>query len=306
MIAHVAADGENRGRVILHIGHGRVSTAALDAAFLVAKAFDAAVECLFVEDQQLYDMARLPFTREISRCGRSIVTAEADTLALDFRCDAIAAQRQITARTASTGVVQFGRIMRDTPVDALARACAEHGPWNAIALIDSTVMAGDTSLAYAALTNISGHTGVISVGLNMPTKKSVTERSTVALVDAIEDLLVLLRIAERLSSALPDDTLNIVLLIAVPADGAGAGYGGLEAQARLALAARDQGSNSESAGSRGQVKIQTMAQGADLNQALTALNAGFLIAYFGCSFFPFEKDPTEQLVKLPCPSFIVR
>jgi hypothetical protein len=327
MIAHVAASGEDRGRVILQMGHGRLSTPTLEAALTVAKAFDASIECLFVEDQQLYDMANLPFTREISSCGRTITTADPDTLALDFRCDAIAAQREVTARTASTGVPQAGRVMRDTHVDALARACAEHGPWNVIALTDATTQVatqdGDKSLLYAALTDVSDHTGVVvaatTKGLARPTTGPIA-----VLIETIDDLHVLLRIAEKLSAVDRHSQPDIVLMLAT--DRFDDAYAGLEAQTRLALSAsidlttehqsgHQSGHQSEHAQTdpsddapvvRRMPKIQLVPGHAATLRAIHTLRPSFFVAHFGCNFFPPDSDPAERVAVLSCPSFIVR
>jgi hypothetical protein len=52
MIAHVAEAGENRGRVVLHIGAGRqVADIAIDAALRVALAYQSEIETLVVEDR---------------------------------------------------------------------------------------------------------------------------------------------------------------------------------------------------------------------------------------------------------------
>jgi hypothetical protein len=304
MIAHIAAVGEDRGRVIFHMGHGRLSTPALDAALHVAKAFDAAIECLFVEDQQLYDMARLPFSREVSRCGRTVTAAEPESLALDFRCDAIAAQRHVTARASSSGVPQAGRIMRDTPIDALARACAEHGPWNAIALTEAATRTGDKSLLYAALTEVTDHTGVV-IAAQVPAAKSTNTTGPIAvLVETLEDLLVLLRIAERLAAVDPDTPREVVLLLAT--DKFEDPYAGLEAQTRLALAARDQSNMQESAAITSAPKICMVPGRRATIDTLRALRPSFFVAHFGCNFFPPDTDPMDQLAPLACPSFLVR
>ena len=72
MIAHVARAGEDRGRVVLRLCPTcHQSEVALEAAIKVAQAFDAEVESLFVEEQQLIEMASFPFASEISLAGRS-------------------------------------------------------------------------------------------------------------------------------------------------------------------------------------------------------------------------------------------
>ena len=58
MIAHVAAAGEDKGRVVLRLGAGvPASDIALEAAVAVARAFQSEIESLFIEDRQLFELA---------------------------------------------------------------------------------------------------------------------------------------------------------------------------------------------------------------------------------------------------------
>ena len=60
MIAHVAAAGEERGRVVVWLPTaGRASSPAIEAAMMLARAFGSEVESLFVEDKQLFDLTKI-------------------------------------------------------------------------------------------------------------------------------------------------------------------------------------------------------------------------------------------------------
>ena len=67
MIAHVAAAGERSGRVVLWLGGSAgASRFAIEAAMSIAQSFQAAVDSLYVEDKQLFDLAEFPFARAIA------------------------------------------------------------------------------------------------------------------------------------------------------------------------------------------------------------------------------------------------
>lgn len=302
MIAHVAAAGENRGRIILHMSHGRLSTPAVDAALRVARAFQASVECLFVEDQQLHDLAGLPFTREISHDGRVVRQAEPAALALDLRCDAIAAQRLVMLRAAAVGVPQSGRVMRDTPVDALARACAEHGPWNVIALTAPVRADERNGLLLCVLTSVPGHTAVIAVGPDVPRQRAQSG-PVVAIVESLDALHGLLRTAERLAATGDGLDNRIVLILTGSPDEPLAEF---EPHVRLALAARDHAALRRSKEPVASVTLVPAESIAEVHAALAQYAPGFLVAHYGCTFFPNGRDPAQKIAALTCPVFIVR
>lgn len=306
MIAHVAAAGEDRGRIILHISHGRLFTPAVDAALRVAQAFQSSVECLFVEDQQLHDMAELPFTREISRDGRSVRQAVSDALALDLRCDAIAAQRLVTARAGACGVPQSGRVMRDTPVDALARACAEHGPWNVIALtspVRAPMRADDRdSLLFSVLTSVPGHTAVIAMGPDVPLDQG-RQGPVAAIVESLDALHGLLRTAERLASTRSGTQQGIVLILTGSQDEPLAEF---EPHVRLALVAREHAAAAGGGTALAPVLAVPAGGAHALRDAIVQHAPSFMIARFGAAFFPPDRDPAQKIASLRCPVFIVR
>jgi hypothetical protein len=300
VIAHVAAAGEDRGRIILHLGHGKLNTPAVEAALRVAQAFQSSIECVFVEDQQLYDLAHLPFSREVSRDGAVVRPAAPDVLELDLRCDAIAAQRYVTRLAAAKGVPQSGRIMRDTPVDALTRACAEHGPWNVIAMITPITTGGDDDLLLTALTSIPGHTGVVCMGTKVQASHG-NPRRVLALIERLDDLHVLLRTSERLAAPQTPGTLTADITLLVTGSNAEP-QADIEPHVRLALASREHVAEDNWA----RVAV-ALADGAGrVLEYLQRLAPEFLVARFGGDYLPGAGDPSPIIASLPCPIFIVR
>ena len=133
MIAHVAQADEQRGRVVLWLGaSGEPHDTAVDAAVRLAQAFHSEIDSLFIEDGQLFDLADLPFAREVSLSGRRTRSFSMDALAQDMQTHASALQRRVLARAHAADVVAHARVMRADPVGALARACTENGPWNVV------------------------------------------------------------------------------------------------------------------------------------------------------------------------------
>ena len=68
---HIAAASEAKGRVIIQASCGAANPVVLNAAIWLALAFQSEIEGLYVEDQQLIDLARFPFASEISFSGRN-------------------------------------------------------------------------------------------------------------------------------------------------------------------------------------------------------------------------------------------
>ena len=100
MIAHVAAAGEGRGRVVLWLGCStQASASAVDAAMLLARAFQSEVESLFVEDKQFFDLAEFPFARAISG-AQGWQALPRENLEHTFRYVGAALQRQVAEAAA--------------------------------------------------------------------------------------------------------------------------------------------------------------------------------------------------------------
>jgi hypothetical protein len=200
-----------------------------------------------------------------------------------------------------------------------------------IALTDTTTQVrtevGDKSLLYAALTDVSDHTGVIVAATTKDLARP-TPGPIAVLIETIDDLHVLLRIAEKLSAVDRHSQPDIVLMLAT--DKFDDAYAGLEAQTRLALSANvdlttehqpehqpghQSGHQSGLAQPdpsddapvvRRMPQIQLVPGHAATLRAIHTLRPSFFVAHFGCDFFPSDIDPAERVAVLACPSFIVR
>jgi nucleotide-binding universal stress UspA family protein len=286
VIAHVAEAGEGSGRVVLQLGP-HVSPLALRAAVQVARSFRSEIEGLYAEDGKLMNLAAFPFAREITLSGT--VKGPFDTVLLQRRQHRTAAAvlRRAAAAAHEAGIRFISTLRNDDAASALAKACAERGPWNMVALGEP--LAGHDRVRLRELfSSVWGTTGFVVVG---PRAKRVAG-PVVAVVEDIERFSPLLRTAEQIagSAAAPVEML-------LAAQGPGHAVD-MEAQARLIL-------NTEG---RDYVTIVTLADSsaARIGETLRALGAGFVIAHYDGLAVPSEGEDTLLSENLEGPLLLVR
>jgi hypothetical protein len=235
---------------------------ALEAAICVARAFQSGVESLFIEDSQLFDMARFSFAREIGLSGRSSRALSADDMQRDIEGVAAHFHRKMRDIARAFEVPLRTRVVRDDPVRALAAACAESGPWNVVTLAEP--FAGSQISGIGELfRSVHGTTGIVVAG---PNARRTTGR-VVAVVEDTERAIPMLRAAERIASATGGEACLLIV-----EDGRER-LEWLEGQVRLALA------------SNGAQRLD--AADLSVNDAVSIANmlrregAGFVIVQFG-------------------------
>jgi hypothetical protein len=287
MITHVAERGEDRGRVVLQMRSGRPSAVALEAAIRIARAFQAELEGLFVEDAQLFDCAAYNFVCEVSLSGRERRAMSPDAMTRALHLAAQGARRQIEAMARQADVPLRCRVVRDEPLRALSVACAETGPWNVIVLAEPFT-AGNGSMLKQLLIEVAGATGLVIVG---PKARRVSGPAVVALENT-EALPGMLRTAERIAAL--DGSQIVLLLIAEDIERAHA----MEADARLAVAAHE--------GVRIELSEVARGEAAVIAEALRRLRGGFVICQFGGLVIPDEGDLRPLAAALECPLFVGR
>lgn len=287
MIMHVAEAGEQRGRVVLQLRSGQPHDIALAAAFRIAQAFRSEIESLFVEDQQLLELAGFPFAREVSVSGRRTRALSREDMARELRLMAHAISRQVERRAKAADVPMRRRIVCDDPVAALATACAENGPWNVVALADP-FMPGDGEALRLIFDNVTATTGLVIVG---PQAKR-SEGPVVAVIEDMGHLEPMVRSALRL---LREEGEEITVLLI--ADDAYKGHW-MEAQARLALG--------DTPAVRIRLGADPRGSGVVIAEDLRRLDPGFVIAQFGGMLIPMEGDLKHLAASLECPLFLMR
>lgn len=286
MIAHVAQSGEDRGRVVLHLGSAHPSTVAIEAALRVARAFGSDLESLFVEDEQLFDCAAYGFVREVSLTGQQSRAISLDGLMRDLHLTAQGARRQVEALARKAEVPLRCRVVRDEPLRALSIACTETGPWNVVALGEP--FTGNGLMLKQLISEISGSTGLVTVG---PKAQRVTGPVVVAVEDTAQ-LPDLLRAAERLAAL---DGAEIVLLLIAPDEDQ---LFQMDGEARLVVEAGE--------GVRIQSAAVARGEAAVIAETLRQLHGGIVICEFGGLVVPEGGDLRSLASVLECPLFVVR
>ena len=292
MIVHVAAAGEGRGRVVLQLGCDEPSAVALEAAVRVAQAFGSEIESLFVESQQLIQLASYPFAREISFTGRTVRTITSSEIEEDLRAVSQAVQRKLDVLARAADVPIRARTVRADPLEALARACAEVGPWNVVALGRPLGPDGARSLAQI-LDGVTDATGIVVVG----PKARRTRGPVVLAVEDEQRLPAMLSAAERLAPACSEDAAAgemIVLLVGTDGDR----LIDLDSHVRLVLGGRADVRIAIAEACHGEASVAA--------EALRRLAGGFVIAAFGGLVVPGDGDLRPLAAGLECPLFLVR
>lgn len=286
MIAHVAEAGEGRGRVVLRLDPAaKPSRIAVEAAVRVAEAFQSEIESLVVADQQLFEVTAFSFACEVSRSGR-VQPLSAEALQRDIAAAAAALSRSVRAAAARSGVRVHDRLVRDEPVRAVARTCAELGPWNVVALAEP-IGAGHAAKIGQLFDAVLGATGIVVAG---PRAARLSGPILVAIED-IDRLPPMLRAAERLAAVTRAD---IRLLIVSDEPHA---LEWMDDQARLVL------------GASPRVRLEPLHRArsaAEVAERLRGLEGGFLIAQFGGVVVPFEGDLRPLMLAMECPLLLVR
>ena len=288
MIAHVAAAGEGRGRVVLWLGQSaQTSPAAIDAAMLLARAYHSEVESFFVEDQQLFELANLPFARVISSEEQGWRALPRVDLEREIHFVGAALQRQVATAAREASVTYRGRVVRDDPMRALARACSEIGPWNVVTVAEP-FGAGNEEWLRGLFSTVHGTTGVVVAG-------AMAHRihgPIIAVVEEIERLGPMLKSADRISEATGGPVK--LLLVGDRQDE----LAWLEGEARLLF--------SDGKETPFEVVLVERADTVAVAETLRRQRAGFIMAQYGGLVVPAEGTLCPLARALECPLLIVR
>jgi hypothetical protein len=289
MIAHVAAAGERRGRVVLWLGSSaRASASAIDAAMLLARVFQSEVESLFVEDRQLFDLANFPFARAMASPGEGWRALPQETLEREMRFAGAALQRQVAEAAKLAAVPCHARVVRDDPLRAISRACAENGPWN-IVIVGEPLAPGDEPRLSEVFERVRDTTGVVIAG-------PLARRGggpVVAVVEEFERLGPMLKAALRLAG----ETGSPVKLMLVGDRREELTW--MDGEARLLCADEDDEPALETV-------LAAQAEAAPVIAALGRHKAGFVLAQFGGRLVSAGSSLRPLAAALECPLLLVR
>jgi hypothetical protein len=291
MIAHVAAAGERSGRVVLWLGGSAgASRFAIEAAMSIAQSFQAAVESLYVEDKQLFDLAEFPFARAIGSSGGSWRPLPQATLEREMRFAAAALHRQVSEAGAAVSVPCHARVVRDEPLRGLARACAENGPWNVVVVGEPLAPSDEARLA-ELFERVRDTTGAVIVG---PLARR-TQGPVVAVVEEFERLGPMLKAAQRLATVTGGDVK--LTLVGDRRDE----LAWMEGEARLLCANGDDGEIAEF-----ETVLAANDDPAPLAAVLQRHKPGFALAQYGGRLIAPGASLRPLTQALECPLFLVR
>ena len=284
---HIAEASEAKGRVVVQACSGRSSPIALEAAVWLARAFQSEIESLFVEDQQLIELASYPFAREISLSGRASRAICCEDMEREFRYASAAFHAELSALARAAEINVRPRVIRDEPVNALSTACAAYGPWNAVALAEPFTSPACPSFK-SVFESVRDTTGLLVVGPN-------AQRTTGPIVIALEqaDLLpAMLSAADKLAAVREFEVL-VCPIAALERE-----LAEIDAAARLVMAVREMG----------RLVAGTLAMGAEaaVAEALRRLQPGLVIGQFGGLLVPENSDLRPLAAGIECPLLLMR
>ncbi len=286
MIAHVAAAGEGRGRVVLWLGtSAQTSPSAIEAAMLVARAYESEVESLFVEDRQLFDLAEFPFARALDGEGWRALPRE--NLEREMHFLGAALQRQVADAARRAAIPFSARVVRDDPLSAVASVCAENGPWNMVAIAEP-FGAGDEKRLAQVFASVLDTTGVVIAG---PLAQR-TQGPVVAAVEHFERLGPMLKAAERLAGVTGGD-VKLMLIGSRPDE-----LAWLEGEVRLL--------QGDSNGPEIETVLAASADVVPVAEAVRRHKGAFLLAQYGGQVVSAETSLRPLASALECPLLLVR
>lgn len=294
MTAHVAEATEARGRVILRFSAWAPNDVAIQAAMLVANAFQSEVETLFVEDSQRVDFASFPFAKEFSVRGGAARAVSARAVRAEVQSAFSVARKRVAAAAAELEVTVYEHVVRDDPVQALVSACARRGPWNMIAIAETFGSPATFSLdeVFDSVTDV---TGVIIAGPDARACVGAEQSSAGPVVLAVEDTIHfqgMLRTGRYIATALSSE---IVVLLVADTDEV---LAQMDAEVRLLLA--------DEANVRLTRTGITYGNQAAAAEAVRRQGSAFLIAQYGGVIAPRAKSLRPLTGTLPCPVLLVR
>ena len=288
MIAHVAAAGEGRGRVVLWLGSSTQSSApAIDAAMVLARAYQSEVESLFVEDRQLFDLADFPFARALDSDGESWRPLPRENLEREMHFLGAALQRQVADAARRAAIPFSARVVRDDPLSAVASACADNGPWNVVAIAEP-FGAGDEKRLAQVFASVLDTTGVVIAG---PLARR-TQGPVVAAVEQFERLGPMLKAAERLAAVTGGD-VKLMLIGSRPDE-----LAWLEGEVRLLMG--------DSEAPQIETVLAATADVVPVAEAVRRHKGAFLLAQYGGQVVSAETSLRPLASALECPLLLVR
>ena len=268
--------------VVLQVRSSGANPVALQAALRVARALERDFESIFVEDDDLFSLAAMPFAREISASGGRSRPLSQERVARQMRAASSAAHREIERSAREADMAAKFAVVRDEPEHAIRKAS---GKASILALGEPVSPAGHRELD-AIMSCLAGVMGCLLVGSSARRSKG----RVVAVVDRREKLKDLLKTAARFAGSSAHEIGFIML---------GAGLGvrrEIEAGIRKLLPGDlDIG-----------VEALSSEDPAFVAEAVQRLGGGLLIARYGGALVPRNEVIARITAQLDCPLLLLR
>ncbi len=295
-LIHVAAAGEVRGRVVLAVSHQAPIDVAIDAALVVARAFDANLETLLIESPDALALAAHPFAREISHAGR-VSPLALDAVLPSQYAHMGQAETVIAGKAAASNVGHTVTVLRASYGEAIEHACTAEGPWNIVARAES-MGPRDAPLLRDCLKETAGATGLICVTALKPRRGG----DVIVVVEDVGRLTQMVRAANRIAAVMgvgETRAPSVRLLL-------GAARGDAEELDGLISLALPSQLLSGGIGVTVDPYRLTFGTHAELSEALRKLDGCFVISRCDGLVLPSDKELNHLVHALHAPLLLVR
>ncbi len=267
--------------VVLQVSASGTNPVALQAALRIARALERDFESIFVEDDDLFSLAAMPFAREISVSGRSRPLNQ-EQVARQMRAASSAAHREIERSAREADMPASFAVVRDEPEHAMREASSKA---SILALGEPVTQSGRREVD-TLMSCLAGAMGCLLVGSGARRSKG----RVVAVIDQPERLNDILKATARFAGSAAREIGFITL---------GQGMSArrqIEAGIRKLLPADlDVGVESLSSEDPGFVAA-----------AVQRLGGGLLIARFGGPLIPRNEVIARLTAQLDCPLLLLR
>lgn len=277
-------DIEKRLSIIVEVRTSTPSQAALEAAAEVARAMGAELKSIFVEDNELRDVANLSCARAVSFSGRASGRLDLDTLEHEMQLASAAVRREIERMARLADIPCRFDVVAGNPL----RTLAEHAAQSAMLALAEPMTPALASRLEALTGELRGLMGLVLAGPRARRRSG----PIVAVVEDVSQLESILATARRLIS--PSRRAIVLLLVGEDARERAA----LEEQARALLKGLSAPEVTE---------VRSMLADAELLAGvLKRLGGSFLVAQLGGMLAPGRQVLPQFAAAIECPVVLLR
>jgi hypothetical protein len=210
-----------------------------------------------------------------------------EDLEREIRFVGAALQRQVADAARRASIVCRSRVVRDDPLNAVAKACAENGPWNVVAIAEP-IGAGDEKRLAQVFASVLDTTGVVVAG---PLARR-TRGPVVVALEQFERVGPMLRAAERLAGVTGGSVR--LMLVGDRRDE----LAWLEGEVRLLFG--------DNKGPALETVLTARGDVVPLAEAVRRHKGGFVLAQYGGHLVSQETGLRPLAAALECPLLLVR